>query len=621
MQAQVESESRDDSSEAQNICVIKTKISRQHGHPEVVDLFSTGEAISVHEYTRLFIQVDTKPDTGEVHLSIGDYELNIHQVSEGCWEANEIAPFANQMGVAVITLVIDDEIFESRPINIYASKLTYENAVRYLGFLTKEAEDISSLCFSAAKLGSDSKSATYDLFTRKLESGINVVRFLIEHSQRFCLDPIFNQQATTTIEKYQQHTTIDKKGIDYLASNPHELKKSDPYHSQIKLQGRYFEIDNIARQVTSRHFDTYENRVLHYFLNSFENFLRQAKSQLAQTGNIKSDVMKVKENLYYSFDRLLSDTGLSVKIHETKIQKAMHMVRQAKHLFNARLPVNLKTNKPHFPEPTSRALMKGHYRQLFELARRFYRAEEPEWSGTSDFFGLRNLSKVFEIVSLYSILRALLNNGCKLQKVSYIDWSSDSESKRPSNDPFNYFEFVNKDGRNIELYYEPWLKPLTSGISSRTGLVDITHYRTTKNGRPICWRPDFLLKTGTAFQQYHVFDAKYSRLDLVNTRDTGSLSKCVNKYVMGTRVESQINGNRTVFMSTINSMHILHSDTTSNKYFSHTRPLFDLDKINDNQSIMDISGHPITGSIPLSPDKNELINKIIRLISNSSKQQ
>ena len=604
----------------ESILSIRTSIeNNSNERASNIDLFAPGPAIELHEFTLLNIHMNTGTDVDEVHMSIGDYELSIEPVpgTPNAWRAMHIRPFANQMGVAVIALLIGDELYESRPINIFASKLTYDRAGEYLRFLTKEAEDISALCFSAAKLGSDGKAAQDDIFTRKLDSGINAVRFLIEHSRRFIQDPIFNQQTESSIERYHNHTTIDKKGIDYLASNPHELIKSDPHFAQIKLQGLYFKIENIARQVTTRNLDTYENRVLHYFLNSFDAFLRQAKDQLEKVDSSTRDVITLNNKNYFSFDRLLSDTGLTVKIHASKIDKARHMVLQAKHLFNARLPVSLKTNKPHFPEPTTRALMKGHYRQLFDLARRFYRAEEPEWSGADEFFGLRNLSKIFEIVCLYSLIRSLLNSGAKLESVTYINWDTEAENSRPMNEPFNHFVFRSKMNKRIEIFYEPWIKPRHLLGKSKTGLVDVTHTNSTNNGKPICWRPDFVIKTGEAWPGFHIFDAKYSRYDLVNKKNDGSLSLCTNKYVLGTRVENHSDKDTSLFNSLVNTMHILHSDITRPEYFTHTKPLFNLDRANGDDVIKSKGGQPFTGSFSVSPSETERLDKLIRIITNS----
>jgi len=598
---------------------IATRVKDNHGcRPTKIDLFSSGQPVELNEFSVLDITVKAPIDVQDVSLSIGDYELNIEKFNDHTWRAIDINPFVNQMGVAVISLLVDDQIFESRPINIFASKLTYEKAGEYLRFLTREAEDIAALCFSASKLGSDGKSAQNDIFTRKLDSGITAVRFLIENSQRFIQDPIFNQQSETAIERYQNHTTVDKKGIDYLASNPHELTKSDPFHAQIKLQGRYFKIDNIAKQVTNRHFDTYENRVIHYFLNSFDAFLRNAKDQLHDSSGRTGDVISLNNRDFFSFERLLSDTGLTVKVHAKKIDKARHMVRQAKHLFNAKLPVNLTTNKPHYPEPTTRALMKGHYKLIFDFARRFYKAEEPEWAGADDLFGLRNLSKIYEIVSLYRLIGAVLSSGAELTGVSFISWHPNSNETKPVNEPFNYFTFSTKDGDEIELFYEPWVKPIRSKETNRLGLVDIAHKNTLFNGKPICWRPDFIIKKNGEHPEYHVFDAKYSRYDLVNDKTTGSLANCTQKYIMGIRIEDKLKQGCSNLLSTVSSMHIIHSDETRPEYFTHTKPLFNLDRTSDSTSISDIFGLPFTGSLAVSPAETKRLNKLIKIILSST---
>ena len=575
---------------------------------ENIPIFSPGGAYDVHEYCRLDIYIESD-ESQSVTLQIGDFDVKL-DFQNGGYRANGITPFANTLGTTHFNLVIDGVDFESRAINVFGSKLTYEKATGYLKFLSEESPELSQLCFSSTKMGSDGEDTEIDIISRKLEAGINALNFLVANAARFKADPIFIYVPETRVQPYQKHTPIDAASVSYLASNPDQLIKSNVYNSDVILNNRHFAINNLARQHARKNLDIYENQVILAFIQHFYRFLNNANEVLINSNRSKVKSISFDNHNYYSFDRLLKETGLVLSMHEDKIQKGLRICSQAMRLINTVLPCRLSQNVNYKPKPSSKVLTKGHYRETFFLLRSYYQAEKPNWQGSMDFFGLRNLSKVYELVCLFQIFKSLIKAGAQLEDSKYIELKSTGlpvDVAKPVNEPLNYYSFRLKGGL-IELFYEPSIPPYRSAITSETfGLVDVKHSLEDVTKLDCSWVPDFLLIVSkeNESKSYHILDAKYSNKQNVNKRD-GRLADCVPKYIDGIRKRPT---NNMALVDTVDSLHVLYSDNTSIGYKSYYSSVLSL--MDNKNNIRQAKALPYIGSIPIQTASSSVLDTLL----------
>lgn len=575
-------------------------------NPTRVDLFVPGAPLEAHEFTKIDISI-TAPAHSDIFLSLGDYEIKLNY-SNGQYFASKISPFVNTLGTTYFNLEVSGKAIDSRAVNVFGSKLTYDKAVQFLRYLSVETPEIAQLCFSISKLGSDGKNSNLDIITRKLEAGLKVLTHLTKHSERFKRDPIYVNEASSSVEKYHKHTPIDADSIAYLATHPDQLLKSDNHHCDLVLAGRHYEINNIAKRTARKNLDIYENRVILSFIEHFYYFLQEARKNLEAGTKTGQEIIIDNGDNYFSFDRLLKDSGLILSMHDKKIEKGIQICSQLLKLFRQLLPCTLLNTETYKPHASPKVLSKAHYKDTYSFLKHYYFAEEPEWSGSMDFFGLRNLSKVYEMVCLFRLMRSLIDLGCKLSAVDYIEVKNSEvvcrTQDRPVNEPYNYYSFEIND-KIIEFYYEPVIPLYKSSLSTNSfRLVDVVHHRVDRR-----WIPDFLIKIlDGGVSSYHILDAKYSTEALVNETN-GHLDKCIRKYVNGIKILGEDGSS---LSRSVDSMHILYSAETKKGY--HSVYSKNLSLIDESGYSRDAAARPFLGSLQLSTIDSMVLDEITRHI-------
>jgi hypothetical protein len=575
-------------------------------NPTRVDLFVPGQPWDAHEFTKIDITI-TAPEHSEIFLLLGDYEIKL-RYNNGQYHAKKISPFVNTLGTTCFNLDVSGKNIESRAVNVFCSKLTYDKAVQFLRYLSVETPEIAQLCFSTSKLGSDGKNSNLDIITRKLEAGLKVLTYLTKHAERFKRDPIYVNEASSEVENYHKHTTIDADSIAYLATHPDQLLKSDSYHCDLVLEGRHYEINNIAKRTARKNLDIYENRVILSFIENFYYFLQEARKNLEAGAKTGQEIIVNNGDSYFSFDRMLKDSGLILSMHSKKIEKGIQICSQLLKLFRQLLPCTLLNTETYKPRPSPKVLAKAHYKDTYGFLKHYYFAEEPEWSGSMDFFGLRNLSKVYEMVCLFRLIRSLINQGCRLNAVDYIEIKNSEvvsrTNNRPVNEPYNYYNFKIGD-KLIEFYYEPRIPLYRSSLSTNSfRLVDVVNYRVGRT-----WMPDFLIRIlDDGVSSYHILDAKYSTEVLVNETN-GHLDKCIRKYVNGIKILGE---DDSTLSRNVDSMHILYSAETKKGY--HSVYSNNLSLIDGSGYSRDAAARPFLGSFQLSTIDSITLDEITRHI-------
>lgn len=569
---------------------------------DTIDLLTDERSeVALHELTscKFIVKAQGLP---KPKMTLGDFEipLKIHSENDGIYtfvSEDDLKCFRNFIGLTHADIYLTDPavFYSSVALNIYARKMTFERALSFLRMI-REKSDISALCFSVSKLNSDSDRSTRNI-TALLNAGIKALDYFQHNRSRFAQFPCSKRKSVSRIHRYSASTHLDDRSIAYMCNNPGTLQPSMVNDRDITVGSRNFKINDIETSSIVKDTDIIENQVIVAFIRNFAEYIKELKKRLNAQRHSASPHVFAGDNNYFSIDRLLKDSGLILSLHEDKIQLALDKCMQCMKFVEEKLPCKPIDGANIAPIPTQQVLARTHYLQLFGLIKNYYDIGEPQWRGQLEFFGLRNLYKIYEFVCLIFLIDSVKKMGFEIAQAKYIDNNYQLLDVRPINEPCNYYVFKN-GAMSIELFYEPKAIKASSMQDSAelAPLVDLVH----QNAQT--WSPDFAMVFRHGEQHStHVLDSKYSNLDTVVSTH---LPECTFKYTtkMASIVPEKV-------AQPIDSFTILYSDIQAG-YDSFYAPALGL--YTDDGNINENMYRPIVGMMPLHEDNANEFPKFIK---------
>lgn len=537
----------------------------------------------------------------QLSLMIGDFEVKVKPIAnvDGVvtYSTESIECFKNFIGLthAELYLKSDGQFFTSIALNIYARKITYERALSLLRMIG-EKSDISSICFSVTKLNSDKNNSATNI-TAMLNAGISALDYFQQNRSRFAQFPCSRTKTVIKTKRYSDSVQLDDRSIAYICNHPDSLQTSQFYEMDVALGSRYFKINQIETNSHIKDTDVIENQIIVAFIYNFADYLRGLLERISRYKESGKGLFEIDGESYVSIDRLLVDSGLILSLHVDKIHSALDKCLQCLNFIQKRIPCELVDGANVLPLPTQQVLARTHYLQLFSLIKNYYDVGDPQWRGQMEFFGLRNLYKIYEFVCLIYLIDSIQSIGFKVKQADYLDETYYQEDIRPINEPSNYYVFE-KGELKIELYYEPKsvnAKNITLS-DSKACLVDLVH----KNSKT--WTPDYVIKVSTSdITSCHVLDAKYSDKKTV---ENIHLPECAFKY---TTKMAKLSLNKEAMP--IDSLTLLYSDIKVGYDSFHVHP-FGL--YSDNGELNQNAFFPITGKMPLHEGNADELKKLVK---------
>lgn len=496
--------------------------------------------IPVHEFDNVSFRL-VVDEPNQLTLLLGDYSfwLDNYTLINGqyVYESEPKQTFRNFVGITHAEIVVSEDadsgiIAVSRPINVFASKISYERALSFLRYIISN-EDISSICFTVTKGGSDAQHSSNNL-SEKLIAGLRVVEYLNNEWGRFHHDPCTKNSTKSIVRPFSRSMPVDDRTIAYLSEHPDSLARADAGSCDVLIRGQNYSIQQMVQSKIIQNHNVFENQVILHFLKSFYQFVIKLKSELA-TKQTSQGSITVNGIDFISLDQVLRDSGIFLSFHQEKLDVAYSGVRLALNRLQRDFKCVLDSNKNLLPVPTQQVLSKTHYITLYRFMDEYYKVGEPSWRGTSELYGIRNISKLYEFVSLINIHKSLKSLGFNLEDVKYINGNGATVS-RPLNEPCNVYVFNHSSGTMVKLLYDiqaSRLDELTNPVVGR--LYDMVRYNNMRR-----LRPDFQLRvTGKHGTECHILDAKYSNRKIVLAKH---IPECASKYGLETRAYKQVNG-------------------------------------------------------------------------------
>ncbi|WP_178089347.1 hypothetical protein [Plesiomonas shigelloides] len=575
----------------------------------VISLMDQDESIiSVHEYETVSYKI-VSDELLQPTLLLGDYSLRFekHYNQDGyhVYESIPSQAFRNFVGITHAEIVNDSNanteiIAISRPINVYASKISYERALNFLRYIISK-EDISSTCFSVTKGGSEAQCSSNNL-SEKLIAGLRAVEYLNNEWGRFHHDPCVKNSSKSVIRPFSRSMPVDDRTIAYLSMHPDSLTRTDAQSGDVLIRGQHYAIQHIITNEIKQNLNVFENQVILYFLKSFYQFIILLKSELS-TEKSNSGVLSVNGIDYISLDQVLRDSGIFISFQQEKLDISYASVRLALSRLQRDFKCVLDKSKNLLPTPTQQVLSKSHYMALYKFMDEYYKIGEPSWRGTSELYGIRNISKLYEFVALINIHQSLSDLNFSLNAAKYLDIDG-VEISRPLNEPCNVYTFKHPSGLIVKLLYDIQtgsLEDLSNPVLGK--LYDMKHKVKTRT-----WRPDFQIRvSGDRGVECHILDAKYSNRKTVNDRH---IPECARKYGLETRMYNIVGGEPKLTVP----------DSVTIIYSGESTPYISLYRAVSSSSISNLvaNSKPQIGSIGSTEgDIKQLTALINKLISKS----
>ncbi len=525
--------------------------------------------IPIHEFDNVSFRL-VVDEPNRLTLLLGDYSfwLDTYKLIDGryVYESEPRQTFKNYVGITHAEIVLNEDadseiIAVSRPINVFASKISYERALGFLRYIISN-EDISSICFTVTKGGSDAQRSTNNL-SEKLIAGLRTVEYLNNEWGRFHHDPCTKNSSKSVVRPFSHSMPVDDRTISYLSEHPDSLTRTDATSGDVLIRGQNYSIHQMVQSELVQNFNVFENQVILHFLKTFYQFVITLKSELATKQTSQSSIT-VNGIDYISLDQVLRDSGIFLSFHQEKLDVAYSGTRLALNRLQRDFKCVLDNSKNLLPVPTQQVLSKIHYLTLYRFMDEYYKVGEPSWRGTSELYGIRNISKLYEFVSLINIHKSLKSLGFNLESVKYIN-SDGIDVSRPLNEPCNVYVFNHSSGTMVKLLYDiqaARLDGLTNPVIGR--LYDMVRYNNMRR-----LRPDFQLRvSGKYGTTCHILDAKYSDRKTVFAKH---MPECASKYGLETRLYKLVNGEPQLTVP--DSMTIIYSgESTPYKSMYRTFP-------------------------------------------------
>jgi len=394
--------------------------------------------------------------------------------------------FINEIGISNIQLLYNDIIYSLGKLSISSSKIVesdYEIITKYLIFNSYfDSNHFYKVAFEGNK---------NDIEVSLLESIKELNQYLqewVKSVENFKIHPIFKVQDLDSIVKYESLTNIDDNSISWLIENLDELNFSNTFENNTLVLGiTRFSIDKIRSTIPNKSFDTYENRIIHGFLDRLIYLLNEYSILLEQR-SLRIRIDNFKQYLLECFNSIIQTYLLDAK------NKTLYL----KDFFIKNLPVIKKDYS--FPSKTNSFITKPHYNLVLDLMVFTKNVFSKGLNDPTDFkIEIESFDKLFEVYVFYLIKDTLEFEFCNSQ------FLFTPNTQLNNNKLAGKYSLQNQD-YSLNIYYE----------NLPSSFIQFTKYN---------YNPDFVIEyIKNNKKQYLILDAKFkkyfdSRIEQIDLSD------------------------------------------------------------------------------------------------------
>jgi hypothetical protein len=491
---------------------------------------SSNQTLQVNETDVIEIEVvigESYFKFGDPYILIGDVPIELvlnHSderynqyvtIKDNNFNKNQL--FYNYFGESEIKLKFRDnhDVLEKIKVDVKARKANAVLAQTMLKYISDNATDLVSLCFSKSFTGGDFDDKNKDNM-HKFSLLRDTITSFYGKLGLFYRDYRYTLESSLHIS--QQGQPIGPDSVYWLLQNLDKIMPSNAEEAKLRIKNRTYTSTEIPTEIISQNTDVFENRVIKSFFYSARQFLVDLKRKYKYSSDINTSE-KIKtdgSDEFVSFDHtLLSFKRNIIKHHIEDINSVLLMVDKVIHLNKVKLEAKLVPQLR--PKITPFVMQRPHYRELFFAIDKWYNASSPNLEQNNILLGLRNLSSIYEMTTLLMLSKDIPNTfDVKLNEQKYRKYGDNLSFEgevvdRPIDQINNYFNF--ESGKlSVELLFEPRIYSYRKGVSKENDIINISNRRATEYGEHY-YLPDYIVRIN--YRDWKepliiILDAKYS---------------------------------------------------------------------------------------------------------------
>lgn len=491
---------------------------------------SSNQTLQVNETDVIEIEVvigESHFKFGDPYILIGDVPIELvlnHSderynqyvtIKDNNFNKNQL--FYNYFGESEIKLKFRDnhDVLEKIKVDVKARKANAVLAQTMLKYISDNATDLVSLCFSKSFTGGDFDDKSKDNMHKFSLLRDTITSF---HGKLGLFYRDYRYTLESSLYISQQGQPIGPDSVYWLLQNLDKIMPSNAEEAKLRIKNRTYTSAEIPTEIISQNTDVFENRVIKSFFYSARQFLVDLKRKYKYSSDIHtSEKVKTDDSdEFVSFDHtLLSFKRNIIKHHIEDVNSVLLMVDKVIHLNKVKLEAKLVPQLR--PRITPFVMQRPHYRELFFAIDKWYNASSPNLEQNNILLGLRNLSSIYEMTTLLMLSKDIPNTfDVKLNKQKYRKYGDSLSFEgevvdRPIDQINNYFNFES-DKLSVELLFEPRIYSYRKGVSKENDIINISNRRATEYGEHY-YLPDYIVRINYRTWKEPliiILDAKYS---------------------------------------------------------------------------------------------------------------
>lgn len=470
-----------------------------------------GQILQLNETDVIEIEVSVPLDAkeyGEPYLLIGDVPVDLVTKSITDTELLFVSAFDpkvhnnqhfyNYFGESEVSLGFQDneDISYQITVDIKARQANAELASSMLKYISENMNDMLMLCFSKSFVGGDFQDDQKRTM-QKVSLLQQIMDYMTSNKGNFIKDHKFDWKHN--IEIIENGLPTGPDSVFWMLQNLDRIEPSDKQSANLKIKERLYKTDKSPREYISENPDVYENRVVYSFLYAAKAFVTGLIKKSSENLIVGQDKYLVTDDSerYVSFEHALKVYRRSIINHHlSELKQLNKSIDSFIYLYKTKLGIKLINGLP--PRMTPYVLSRPSYRNLFEQVHKWYLAGTPNLLKDQLLMGLRNLSSIYELVSLYmlhSTIQKEFDVSLKDKVYRHYDDSlpfKGSIQDRPNDLPYNYFLY--EDGAlSVELFFEPRVYIYRKGVAQVGDLINVSNKSDTRYGKHY-YLPDFIVR-------------------------------------------------------------------------------------------------------------------------------
>lgn len=445
-------------------------------------------------------------------ITIGDIDIKVGETTQSTNDTTSYASirgeffdnafFLNYFGQCELIISIG-EVTKKYSIEVNVTSYKAGVASEMLNFLSNNTEDILQTCYSKSKTGFSHKNG-HSRSVIKFSALTQTIQLIESLFPEFKSDSIYNISHKLEFNS-NKPLIVDEICASWLSENMDSLEISNSKDYKIRVKKKHYQVD-IPNSITVHNTDLKENRVLHQFVLVALEYLNINKKNITAQTTVLHNSFEYDE--YIKFDTIIKRVIKPILLARVRlIDDLINRINRINLFFRTTIPVKKTTRD--MPIQTSSTLRHRHYSRAFNKISEFYNASDADKQNTEFLLGLRNLSQLFELCCLYSLVRYFNDISTPIN----ISWASnsmewDATHADKVNVLANNFTFESEHYQytlNYEKKFYSFCKETMKSQKDNLVRIDVENNYV---------EPDFTIKvTNKKSEDYYyiILDAKFSR--------------------------------------------------------------------------------------------------------------